>query len=395
MKILYFDCFAGIAGDMTVAAMLELGLPLEELREQLAALPLTGYALESSRTERHGVAGTSFRVRLLEEDQPHRHYSGIAAMIEAAPLRPRVKEIARRIFRRLAEAEAQVHGVTPERVHFHEVGAVDSIVDIVGTAIGLDYLGVERVFASALPYGRGFVQTAHGRLPVPAPATAQLLKGIPLAGDIGEGERVTPTGAAIVATLAEGFGPPPGMTPLAIGYGAGEKDFPELPNLLRLVLGEAAEVAETAAAEAAEAARPEEILVIETHLDDMNPEIFGFLMERLLEAGALDVAFGPLQMKKNRPGTRLTVIARPGDLEKLSRLVLSESTAIGLRYYPARRITLARAAELRETSLGPVRVKVLEGGRVTPEFDSCREIALARGLPLLEVYRIVERESGR
>ena len=262
------------------------------------------------------------------------------------------------------------------------MGAIDSIVDIVGTAIGLDYLGVERVYASPLPFGRGFVQTAHGRLPVPAPATAHLLQGIPLAGDIGEGERVTPTGAAILAALAEGFGAPPAMKPAGIGYGAGEKDFPELPNLLRLVLGEAVETSGR-----------QEVLVIETHLDDMNPEIFGFLMERLLEAGALDVAFGPLQMKKNRPGTRLTVIAEQRDLERLSGLILSESTAIGLRYYPVRRITLSRSSELRDTSLGPVRVKVLEGGRVAPEFDSCREIALARQLPLIEVYRTVERET--
>lgn len=384
MRILYFDCFAGIAGDMTVAALLELGLPIETLREGLAALPLSGYALESSRADRHGIAGTSFKVTLLKEDQPHRHYSGIAAMIEAAPLKPRVKELAQRIFRRLAEAEANVHGVALERVHFHEVGAVDSIVDIVGTAIGLDHLGIDRIYASALPFGRGFVHTAHGRLPVPAPATAFLMQGIPLSGDIGAGERVTPTGAAIVAALAEGFGPPPDMKPERIGYGAGEKDFPELPNLLRLVLGDATDTA-----------RREEVLVMETHVDDMTPELFGYLMERLLDAGALDVAFSPLQMKKNRPATRLTVVAEKGDLEQLSAIVLSESTAIGLRYYPVRRITLARSAQVRETSLGPVRVKVLENGRVTPEFDACRDIAVARGLPLVEVYRTVERETWK
>jgi pyridinium-3,5-bisthiocarboxylic acid mononucleotide nickel chelatase len=381
MKVLYFDCFAGIAGDMTVAALIELGLPIETLRESLAALPISGYRIDSSKVERHSVAGTSFKVTLLQEDQPHRHYSGIARMIEEAPLKPRVKELAQRIFRRLAEAESTVHGVPMDRVHFHEVGAIDSIVDIVGTAIGLDYLGVEKVYGSPLPFGRGFIQTAHGRLPVPAPATAQLLQGIPLAGDIGEGERVTPTGAAILATLAEGFGAPPAMKPERIGYGAGEKDFHEVPNLLRLVLGDCTE-----------ATRGEEVLVIETHVDDMPAEIFGFLMERLLEAGALDVAFSPLQMKKNRPGTKLTVIARDEELERLSGIILAESTAIGLRYYPVRRITLARSCEERESSLGPVRVKVLENGRVTPEFDSCREIALAKGMPLIEVYRLAERE---
>jgi len=382
MRVLYFDCFAGIAGDMTVGALLELGLPMETLREGLSLLPLSGYTLASSRVDRHGIAGTSFKVTLTGADQPHRHYSGIAAMIEEAKLKPRVKELAQRIFRRLAEAEASVHGVTLERVHFHEVGAIDSIVDIVGTAIGLDYLGIDKVYASGLPYGRGFVRTAHGLLPVPAPATAHLMQGIPLSADIGEGERVTPTGAAIIAALAVGFGPPPAMTPHGIGHGAGEKDFPELPNLLRLVLGEAAQ-----------AAHPEEVLVLETHIDDMNPEIFGFVMERLLAAGALDVAFSALQMKKNRPATRLTVIANRGDLDRLSAIILGESTAIGLRYYPARRITLTRRTELRQTSLGPVQVKVLENGRVAPEYESCREIALTRGVPLIEVYRIVEKES--
>jgi pyridinium-3,5-bisthiocarboxylic acid mononucleotide nickel chelatase len=385
MKILYFDCFAGIAGDMTVAALLELGLPLELLREGLAALPFSGYTLESKPVLRHGISGTSFRVNLTEADQPHRHYSGIAAMIEAAPLNARVKELSGRIFRRLAEAEAKVHGVALERVHFHEVGAVDSIADIVGVAIGLDYLGVEKVYSSGLPFGRGFVQTAHGRLPVPTPATALLMAGIPLTSDIGEGERVTPTGAAILAALAEGFGPPPPMVPERIGYGAGEKDFAEVPNLLRLVLGEASGAAEVAA--------EDEVLSIETQVDDMNPELLGFLMERLLDAGALDVAFSALQMKKNRPGTLISVLANPGDLEKLSGIILSQSTAIGLRYYPTRRITLSRRVEERATSLGPVQVKVLGNGRVAPEFEECRRIALEKGLPLIEVYRTVERET--
>ncbi|WP_224983614.1 nickel pincer cofactor biosynthesis protein LarC [Geomonas agri] len=381
MKVLYFDCFAGIAGDMTVAALIELGLPLETLQQELSSLPLCGYTLESRKVDRHGVAGTSFKVTLTEEDQPHRHYSGISAMIEKSDLKPRVKELSQRIFLKLAQAEATVHGVPLERVHFHEVGAVDSIVDIVGTAIGLDYLGIEKVCASGLPYGHGFVKTAHGLLPVPAPATAKLMEGIPLGPDIGPGERVTPTGAAIVAALADSFGPTPVMTVAATGYGAGEKDFPELPNLLRLVLGESTEAKEA-----------QEVLVLETHIDDMPAEIFGFLMERLMEAGALDVSFSPLQMKKNRPGTRLTVIANPGDLQKLSDLILAESSAIGLRYYPAGRITLPRCCETRVTSLGEVRVKVLGNGRVTPEYDSCREIALAKRMPLVEVYRTVARE---
>ena len=384
MKLLYFDCFAGIAGDMTVAALIELGLPLKTLQRELSRLPLAGYTLKSEKVERHGVAGTSFKVACNEKDQPHRHYQAIAAMIGEAPLKPRVKELAGRIFLKLAEAEAAVHGVPLERVHFHEVGAIDSIVDIVGTAIGIDHLGIDRVTASALPWGRGFVKTAHGLLPVPAPATARLMEGIPVGPDVGEGERVTPTGAAIVAALADSFGPPPAMTVSATGYGAGEKDFPELPNLLRLVVGESAGPA-----------AGEQVLVLETHIDDMPAEIFGFLMERLIEAGALDVAFSPLQMKKNRPGTRLTVIARPADLKLLSGIVLAESSALGLRYYPAGRIVLPRRGETRQTALGTVAVKVSGDGRVTPEYESCRAIALEKGMPLIEVYRIAERECGR
>ncbi|MBJ6725611.1 nickel pincer cofactor biosynthesis protein LarC [Geomesophilobacter sediminis] len=381
MKTLYLDCFAGIAGDMTVAGLIDLGLPLDVLRDGLAPLPYTGYRLESERTERHHIGGSSFRVILEQEDQPHRHYGDIARTIEDSQLPDGVKARAGRIFLRLAEAEAKVHGVDLERVHFHEVGAIDSIVDIVGTAIGLEYLGVEQVKASGLPYGSGFVKTAHGLLPVPAPATAELMQGIPVTGPIGPGERVTPTGAAIVAALAEGFGPPSGFTVEKIGYGAGEKDFPDLPNLLRLVLG--MPTAET-----------EQVLVLETHIDDMPAEVFGYVMERLLAAGALDVALAPIQMKKNRPATKLTVIAREADLDRLSGIIFAESTAIGLRHYPARRIVIPRRVEERETPLGKMRVKVLGNGRVAPEYEECRRIALERGIPLLEVYRIVGRENG-
>lgn len=380
MKTLYFDCFAGIAGDMTLGALLELGLPLEVLEKGLGALPFSGYRLEARRVERHGIGGTSFRVLLDHEDQPHRHYAEIAKMITNSTLSGAAKERAGRVFGKLAVAEGKVHGVPPERVHFHEVGAVDSIVDIVGCAIGLEYLGVERVLSSGLPYGSGFITCAHGLLPVPPPATLELMKGIPVTGPIGPGERVTPTGAAIVAALAEGFGPLQGIRVEGIGYGAGEKDFPDLPNLLRLVLGQSG-------------AESEEVLVIETHIDDLAPEILGYLMERLFAAGALDVAFAPIQMKKNRPGTRLTVIARPGELESISSLIFAESSAIGVRHYPASRTILPRRVEERETPLGRMQVKVIGADRVVPEYEECRRIALEKGIPLLEVYRIVEREN--
>jgi pyridinium-3,5-bisthiocarboxylic acid mononucleotide nickel chelatase len=388
LRIIYFDCFAGISGDMTVAALLDLGVPLAVLEEGLAglSLPRAAWRLEIGKTERHGIQSTSFQVHV-GEHQPHRHYTDIAGMIEQSSLAVAVKETAQKIFFRLAEAEARVHGVEIGHVHFHEVGGVDSVVDIVGTAICLDYLGVAEVYAAPLPYGSGFVETAHGRLPVPAPATAELLKGVPVHFETGPGERVTPTGAAIVATLACGFGTPPAMRIERAGSGAGSRDFADIPNILRLVLGEKSA-----------GMHREEIQVIETHIDDMNPEICGFLMERLFAAGALDVAFSPLQMKKNRPAVKLTLLAARDKLEELARLVLTESTAIGVRHYPAGRITLARSIEERETSLGKVLVKVVGNDgiplRVTPEFEECRRIAEERGLPLLEVYRIVERDTA-
>lgn len=388
MKLLYFDCYAGISGDMTVGALLDLGAPLELLRESLALLPIphSSYSLHREETARRGVRATKFSVRI-EEHQPHRHYSGIAAMIDRSGLPEGVRERAQRIFFRLAEAEARVHGVEIGQVHFHEVGGLDSIIDIVGTAVCLEHLGVGQVFAAPLPLGGGFVDTAHGRLPVPAPATAELLRGLRVHGALGEGERVTPTGAAIVAALASGFGPPPGFGMEQVGCGAGDRDFPDAPNILRLFLGERAT---PLAGDVVE--------VMETHIDDMNPEILGFLLERLMEAGALDAAFSPLQMKKNRPGVRLTVLSTPELLPALARLVLAETTAIGVRHYPVQRLKLERSLEERDTSLGQVRVKVIRDaggdGRVVPEYEECRRIALEKRLPLLEVYRIIERETG-
>ncbi|WP_298270648.1 nickel pincer cofactor biosynthesis protein LarC [Geobacter sp.] len=388
MKILYFDCFAGVAGDMTVAALLDLGVPFQVVQEAVAALPLphSSYSLAAEKTSRKGIAATRFVVRV-EEHQPHRHYAGIAAMIEESPLAPGVKEKAQRVFFRLAEAEAKVHGVEIGRVHFHEVGGVDSIADIVAAAAAIDYLGVDAIHASPLPLGSGFVESAHGLLPVPAPATAELLRGIPVHGATGEGERVTPTGAAIVAALATGFGPAPAMTVAGTGCGAGSRDFDDLPNILRVFLGESGAGLDR-----------DEVQVIETHIDDMNPEVLGYVLERLLDEGALDAAFSPLQMKKSRPGVRLTVVAPPERLEGLAGLILRETTAIGVRTYPARRFKLRREIEERQTSLGPVRVKLLRDGealvRVAPEYEECRRIAAERGMPLVEVYRIVERETA-
>ena len=387
MKSAYLDAFSGLSGDMMIGALIDAGADPAGLERAVAALGLSGYRIAVGRRDLSGIAAVKFDVAVTEP-QPERHLGEILAMIERARLAPRAERAAREIFQALAEAEAKVHRTTPDEVHFHEVGAVDSIIDIVGAAWALDQLGVADLIVSPLPAGNGFVRSRHGVIPVPAPATAELLRGLPVHSAAGEGERVTPTGAAIVAALATGVGRPPAMTVTGIGYGAGSKDFPDLPNVLRLFLGE----------RPAELAR-DEVQVIETHLDDMNPEVLGFVLERLLAAGAFDAAFAPLQMKKNRPAVRLTVIAPPERLEALAALILHETTAIGVRHYPVARLKLFRREEERSTSLGPVRVKVLRDGetvvRVVPEYESCRQIAEARQLPLLEVYRIVEGEVGR
>jgi uncharacterized protein (TIGR00299 family) protein len=381
MKILYFDCHAGISGDMTVGALIDLGVPLDYLQAELDRLALLpgSYELTVSRTERLHMPARKFDVAV-HDHHTHRHYSDIDAMIAGSGLSDAVRDTARRIFRRLAEAEATVHGVPVADVHFHEVGAVDSIVDVVGTAICLEYLGVEAVYSGALPLGSGFVQTAHGRLPVPAPATAELLKGLPVHGECGPGERVTPTGAAIVAALAVGFGEQPSMQLEKIGCGAGGKDFPDCPNILRAFLGSSIENTD----------RADEVIVVEANIDDTTAEVLGYAMERLLEEGALDVFFTPIQMKKNRPGVMMSFLCRQEQLDRLSQLLLNETSTIGLRYYRAERISLRRSIVELQTEYGTVRFKQVfdkEGKllRAAPEYEDCRRIARDRNIPCREV----------
>jgi uncharacterized protein (TIGR00299 family) protein len=388
MTILYLDCHAGISGDMTVGALLDLGVPLEYLRAELAKLPLPldSYGLSTQRTERHHMSALKFDVAV-HDYQTHRHYAGIDAMIAASGLSVAVKEQARLIFRRLAEAEALVHGVPIDEVHFHEVGAVDSIVDIVATAICLDFLGVEAVYAAALPLGGGFIETAHGRLPVPAPATAELLKGLPVHGDCGPGERVTPTGAAIVAALASGLGAQPPMLLNKVGCGAGGKDFSDCPNILRAFLGKAIETTDA-----------EAVVVVEANIDDSTPEILGYAMERLFDEGALDVFFTPIQMKKNRPGVMVTFLCRQPQLEHLARLLLSETSAIGLRHYRADRIVLQRRIVEQPTEFGPVRFKQVSDSdgkllRASPEYEDCRRIARESGMPCREIMARLQNKG--
>jgi uncharacterized protein (TIGR00299 family) protein len=381
MKILYLDCYAGISGDMTVAALLDLGVPLEYLCGELhkLGLPSGSYELSTSRTERQHMPALKFDVTV-HDQHTHRHYAGIDALIAGSGLSDSVKEKARSIFRRLAEAEARVHGVEVEQVHFHEVGAIDSIVDIVAVAICLEFLKVEKLYASALPLGSGFVNTAHGRLPVPAPATADLLQGLPVHGKCGSGERVTPTGAAIVAALVCESGQHPDMLLERIGCGAGGKDFSDCPNIVRAFLGYARADNKVA----------DDVMVVEANIDDSTPELLGYAMERLFEEGALDVFFTSIQMKKNRPGVMLSFLCRPQQLDQLAGLLLAETSAIGLRHYRASRIILQRRIVEQQTEFGVVSYKQVvdasgEVIRATPEYEDCRRIARENELPCQKV----------
>ncbi len=378
MRVLYFDCFSGISGDMTVAALIDLGLPVEKLKQELAKVNLGDYSLEVLQGHKNQIAAKGLEVRPGAREKHHRHFSDISRMIAASSLGEDVKNTGLAIFHRLAEAEAEVHDRKIEDVHFHEVGAVDSIVDIVGTAIGVSYFKPGRIISSELPMGHGFVDCQHGRLPLPAPATLRILKDYPIHGVPVEGELVTPTGAAIVATLTNEVGSLPAMKISRIGYGMGQKEFPDRPNLLRLILGE-----ETGGYQA------DRVTILETNIDDMNPEIYDFLMERLFAAGALDVSLSPLQMKKNRPGTLLRVVAPEQEAGVLTNLILEESTTLGVRSYPAARKKLVREVREVETKYGKVRVKIAGESRFQPEYEDCKRIALEKGVPIHQIYEEV------
>lgn len=390
MRAVYFDCFAGVSGDMIIGAQLDLGVDLESLKQQLASLGLSGYEIKSRRVVRSGIAAAKFDVEVDEATQPARTLDDIRSIIVGSSVSNHIKDQAIRVFERLAEAEARVHGTTPDKVHFHEVGAVDSIIDIVGAMIGFELLGVERFFCSPLRLGSGSVNSQHGRLPIPAPATAELLRGVQVyAGEL-EGEFVTPTGAAVVATLSQAFGPLPQMTVDRVGYGAGSRDPKDFPNALRLMIGEIEEADELGSPQTEVYVTPDEtIVVIETNIDDMNPQVYGFVMERAFALGALDVFMVPVQMKKDRPGVLLTVLSRPATANATIEMLLAETTTLGVRYYEAKRRVLERTIETVETEYGPVRIKVARVGARTlhfqPEYEECVRVAVAANVPLLEV----------
>ena len=419
----HLDCSSGIAGDMFLGACLDLGLPLEILSETVARLRLPGVSVESRKASRGGMAGTRFRVlsegRPVEgpdpeekgdsghhhhhhdHDHPHDHDHGhhhhhhhehgparglaeIHGLIAASDLPGSVKDRAARMFQRLGEAEAKAHGMPIERVHFHEVGAVDSIVDLVGAAVAVEFLAPGRLTSSPVNVGSGRVKTAHGELPVPAPATAELLRGIPVYGGPG-GELTTPTGAVLLAELVDEFVDFPAMVLEGVGYGLGKKEVPTHPNALRLVRGRSGR-------------ERAEVMVVECEIDDLPGEGFGFLMERLLGAGALDVYFTPVQMKKNRPGTLVTLLCRRPQLEELSGVLLTESGSLGCRYHTAARIEADREILDVQTAFGTVRVKRarLDGRTLAtaPEFEDCRRLALASGAPWRDVYRAALAAAG-
>ncbi len=381
MKIAYFDCFAGISGDMTLGALIGAGADPERLREGLAGLGVGGYRIEVGKKMTGPIAATDVRVIL--DDRHHHHHRrlhDILEIIRGAELSEPVKQMAERIFRRLAEAEGKVHGSTPEEVHFHEVGAVDAIVDIVGAAICLEMLGWPKVIAGPMPTFRGYAKGSHGTFPLPAPATAEILRGIPWRKLDIEGELVTPTGAAIIREIAAGFGPLPAMTVESIGYGAGKSDF-DIPNALRVMIGEEAAGARDSA---------ECVTVIETNIDDLNPQFYEAAMERLFAAGALDVFLTPIQMKKNRPGTLLSVICDPGLTEAIAAVILAETSTFGVRISRWERLCLDRRWEEVETEFGTIRIKIGErDGRVitaSPEYEDCKRAAIEHGAPIRRVH---------
>jgi pyridinium-3,5-bisthiocarboxylic acid mononucleotide nickel chelatase len=387
MKILYLDCFSGASGDMILGALVDLGLPIADLRRALGSLTLGGYDIDVERVIRGGIGAAKLRVAEHGHEGPahpaphphgHRTLGEITELIERSALSQAGRTRAVALFRRLGEVEAAIHQVPVERVQLHEVSAIDSIVDIVGAVFAFEWLAADRIVASPLNVGRGTVRTAHGILPVPAPATARLLEGVPVFSAGPEMEMVTPTGALLVTAYAQAFGPLPAMRMEKIGYGAGDRDPAGQANVLRAILGDA------------DASGPiERVLVVQCEIDDMNPQIFGALMEQLLAAGALDVYYTPIQMKKSRPATLVTVIGRNADRERLAGILFRETTTLGLRYQEVDRERLDRELVAVDTPFGPIRMKVARrGGEVVnaaPEFDDCARVAHERQVAIKDV----------
>jgi pyridinium-3,5-bisthiocarboxylic acid mononucleotide nickel chelatase len=385
-KLAYLDCACGISGDMTLGALVDAGAEIEALNQVIRSLGLPDCRLVAEEVRRQGFRATKVSV-ICPPEHEHRHLPQILAMIDGGRLSDRQKQTARLIFTRLAEAEAKVHGVAMEKIHFHEVGAADAIADVVSAVVGFDLLDVERITASPVPTGWGTITMAHGICSVPAPATAELLKGIPLAKADVEGELTTPTGAAILSVLAQDFGPLPAMVPGRIGYGAGSNDWPGRPNILRIILGESVG--------AGEHVQTDQVCLLETNLDDASGESIGYSIERLWEGGALDVYTAAINMKKNRPGVLLSVLCRSGDADRLEEIIFRETPTLGIRRSVVDRHVLPREPHTVVTIWGHVEGKIACVGsdtqRFTPEFEACRRIALENNVPLGHVYEAAQK----
>jgi pyridinium-3,5-bisthiocarboxylic acid mononucleotide nickel chelatase len=393
VRTLYLDCFAGVSGDMFIGALIDCGLDFEHLQSELKRLEVGGYELNLTRVDRSGISASKFDVHLSDEHHHHHHnhhhidhrsLSEIKRLITTSSLSDRIKDRAETLFQRIGEAEAKIHNIPIESVHFHEVGAIDSIVDIVGACVGLDALKIERVISSPLHVGSGTFKCAHGTYPVPGPATAQLLQGVPIYSKEIEGELVTPTGAAIISTFASSYGPIPMMQIERIGYGAGTRTYPKFPNVLRAIIGQLQEDADQT---------PTTVAVIEANIDDLNAQIFGHLMEKALAEGALDIFYTPVQMKKNRPGVLVTVLCKPEDRDRMIDIVFKETTTLGVRYRSEQREILQREHVTVETKYGPINIKISrarDGSVVNyaPEFDDCRAAADLHKVAIRDVQTV-------
>ena len=390
MKTLYFDCFSGISGDMLIGSLLDLGLDFKFLEKELKKLKLKDYGIKSSKVVKNGIPATKFDVLEINHNHEshhghnnnheHRNLSDINKIINNSKLDPEIKNTIKKIFYKIAAAEAKVHGTSINKIHFHEIGAIDTIIDVAGAVIGFKKLGIEKIYCSELNVGTGFVEFSHGKWPVPAPATSEILKNVPIYHNGIQAELVTPTGAAVITALAGSFGEMPPMKLKKIGYGAGTKDL-EQPNVLRVFLGELDEDFRNF---------DDRIIVMETNIDNMNPEIFPYVIERLMENGALDAYTEPINMKKNRIGIKITALSDEKNIDKLSKIIFEETATLGIRIFPAKRKKLEREIKTIKTRYGSVRIKIskLNGKikNITPEYGDCVRIARKFKIPLKNVY---------
>jgi len=383
MKIAYFDCLAGASGDMILGALLDAGISDQDLLRGINALHLSGFDLNIQTVYKNSFRATKANI-LIEDNVTERRLPDIEAIIQDSDLPEEIKTKSIKIFHRLGAVEAEIHGTPLQEVHLHELGGLDTIIDVVGTLVGLDLLDVRQVYASPLPLGRGFTHGEHGVIPLPAPATLALLEGVPVTGSDLDVELVTPTGAALLTSLVESFGPIPEMTLTTIGYGAGTKDL-SIPNIIRLLIGtqqkDTNPIIET-------------LMMLETNIDDLNPEIYEYVMTRLLEAGALDVTLNPIQMKKNRPGILLQVLCRPKDAENLTSILFTETSTLGVRKQNLERVSIPRTIQIIETPYGQIRMKIAQNQdgsiKFAPEYEDCRTLAETNNIPLVDMYKMAE-----